>query len=46
MPDSSDSAASEASEILRRHPASALSAESFTVAFITSMQACDRNGVL
>ena len=45
MPESSDSAASEASRFCVGTQHSALSAESFTVAFIISMQACERNGV-
>jgi len=40
-----DKAANEASRFCVGTQTSALSAESFTVAFITSMQACERNGV-
>ena len=45
MPDASDSAASEASAFCVGTHTSALSAESFAVQFIGSMQACARNGV-
>ena len=45
MPEDSDSAASEASRFCVGTQHSALSFVSFTVAFIISMQAWDRNGV-